>query len=101
MDDPATRGVWRIPAGAAPYRETREFEAETTPAALMRAHDTKAGVWGELVIAAGRLSFFDLRPGGACHELGPGRHGLIEPQAPHRVEPHAGVRFKVVFHRRS
>lgn len=60
-----------------------------------------AGVWGELVVLAGSLRFFELGgPTPIEHRLGLGRHGLIEPRAPHRVEPDDGARFYVVFHRR-
>jgi tellurite resistance-related uncharacterized protein len=94
------RQTWRIPADAQPYKRTREFGEHDMPTGLGREHDTMAGVWGELVVLAGRLRFFDLREAAHEHELGVGRHGVIEPGAPHRVEPQAGARFYVVFHRR-
>jgi tellurite methyltransferase len=94
------RHAWRIPTDALPYKRTREFGEHDMPAALRHEHDTKAGVWGELVVLAGQLRFFELGPEVREHELGVGRHGLIEPQAPHRVEPGPGTRFYVVFHRR-
>ncbi len=94
------RGEWRIPANARPYKRTREFGEADTPAALRRSHATAAGVWAELVVLAGRLRWFDLREATpAERRLEPGRHGLIEPEALHRVEPEAGARFYVVFHR--
>lgn len=91
-----------IPAEAQPYKQTREFTEHDMPAGLSSRHDTKPGVWGELVVLAGQLRFYDcsseaseLEP----RELGVGRHGVIEPGAPHRVEPQPGTRFYVVFHR--
>lgn len=95
---PGPRGEWRIPADAAPYKHTPAFDEHSTPAALRRAHDTKAGVWGEIVVASGCLRFHDLRADRVL-ELRRGRHGVVEPQAPHRVEPEPGTRFWVVFHR--
>jgi tellurite resistance-related uncharacterized protein len=100
MSDELPRRTWRIPADAEPYGQTPEFDEHSTPAGIRGRHDTKAGVWGELVVRAGSVAFFDLRPGGQTRELGPGRWGIIEPQAPHRVEPGDGARFCVVFHRR-
>lgn len=93
------RHAWRIPAEAQPYKRTREFTEHDMPAGLGREHDTMDGVWGELVVLAGRLSFFELGPEPHVHELGVGRHGVIQPRAPHRVEAQADTRFYVVFHR--
>lgn len=96
------RHAWRIPVDARPYKRTREFSDTDTPVGLRSQHDTAAGVWGELVVLVGGVRFFDL--GGdepSERSLGVGRHGVIEPQAPHRVEPEPGARFYVVFHRRD
>ena len=101
MPDPAQRHAWRIPAEAQPYKQTREFTEHDMPAGLSSQHDTKAGVWGELVVLAGKLLFYEdgFEDGSEPRELGVGRHGVIEPRAPHRVEPQPGTRFYVVFHR--
>jgi tellurite resistance-related uncharacterized protein len=93
------RHAWRIPSTVQPYKRTREFTEHDMPAALGREHDTMPGVWGELVVLAGRVLFFEIGPEPREHELGVGRHGLIEPRMPHRVEPQPGTRFYVVFHR--
>lgn len=101
----AQRHVWRIPTDARPYKRTREFTEHDMPVGLGREHDTAVGVWGELVVLAGQLRFFEFgfepssSPEPREHELGVGRHGVIEPRAPHRVEPQPGTRFYVVFHR--
>lgn len=94
------RHAWRIPTLVQPYKRTREFTEHDMPAALARQHDTMVGVWGELVVLTGCVRFFELGLEPREHELGVGRHGVIEPRAPHRVEPQAGTRFYVVFHRR-
>jgi tellurite resistance-related uncharacterized protein len=100
LEGPTARHAWHIPARARPYKRTREFDEHDMPAGLRSAHDTKAGVWGELVVLAGTLRFFDLaQPEAEPLRLGVGRHGVIAPQALHRVEPEPGTRFFVVFHR--
>lgn len=101
LEGPAgVRHAWLIPAQARPYGRTREFDEHDVPAGLRTAHDTKPGVWGELVVLAGVLRFFDLARGEPNEQrLVVGRHGVIEPQALHRVEPEPGTRFFVVFHR--
>ncbi|MCA9685008.1 MAG: DUF1971 domain-containing protein [Myxococcales bacterium] len=92
------RGRWLIPEAAAAYKRTPTFDGAGVPAALLRAHDTKAGVWGELVILAGSLLFVDLGDEQPRSErLGLGRHGLIQPERLHRVELAEDTRFFVVF----
>lgn len=91
----APAGDW--PAGLAAYRRTPDFDENTMPAALRRAHSTKPGVWAKLHVATGRLRFTD-ETSGVETVLGPGVHPLILPEAPHHVTPDGPVRFFVEFH---
>ncbi len=84
------------PADAAPYRRTPEFSQATVPAALTRAHSTKAGTWARLHVLEGRLIFRDLADGTEVM-LDPGIHPLIHPGRPHEVATPGPVRFFVEF----
>ena len=78
-----------------PSASRRSFTAESTPKALRSAHDTKAGVWGVIVVEQGRLVFVDCRNPDARLCLGVGRHEVIEPQVKHFVEPASDCVFHV------
>lgn len=87
------------PDDLAAYKRTPEFTAETVPAALLRRHSTKAGVWARLHLLSGTLVFRDLVAGNEQH-LTPGVHPVIYPQAEHAVLPSGSARFLVEFCRR-
>lgn len=87
------------PDGLACYRATADFTDATVPAGLRRAHTTKVGVWGRIVVAEGAVVYvargrrWRLTPGDA------GAHGVIVPGMHHHVEPEPGARFRVEFWR--
>ena len=86
-----------LPPGLTAYRRTPIFTETTLPAALRRRHQTKAGVWGVITIAEGRLRFRRLDP---LEEtmLDPASPGIVAPEEPHEVEPLGPVRFYIEFH---
>ena len=89
-----------LPPGLVCYRSTATFTPESVPAALLRAHNTKAGVWGLLRVLRGRVRYcLD----GAVPETVVIAHGgttVIEPETPHHVELlDADTAFVVEFHR--
>lgn len=86
-----------LPAGVEPYKRTPEFTEESVPAALVRRHDTKAGVWGRIHVLEGRMIYRILEPATEEHVLEPGRNGIVEPQVDHQVEMIGPVRFFVEF----
>ena len=85
------------PSTAQPYRSTPIFDQETLPAALRRAHSTKAGVWGIVRVLEGRLRYHDEATGEATI-LDPSTPGRIRPQALHHVEPLGAMRMRVDFY---
>lgn len=89
-----------LPDGLTLARTTDEFDEETVPAGLRRAHRVATGVWGRLQVRAGSLRFVweDGRPDEAV-DLDAGDSLVIPPDTPHRVEPGPGARFAVEFHR--
>ena len=95
-----TRISTTLPPGLVCYRSTATFKPESVPAALMRAHNTKAGVWGLLRVLRGRVRYcLD----GAMPEaavIASGETAVIEPEARHHIELlDPDSTFLVEFHR--
>ncbi len=80
-----------------PYRSTPIFDEHTLPAALRRAHQTKAGVWGVIRVLEGRLRLF-VQGEAAPHDLDATHAGVVEPTQLHHVEPVGAVRVQVDFY---
>lgn len=88
-----------LPTGLVLQRTTDEFSAERVPAGFLRAHRLAPGVWGMLRVTGGSLAFvWEDHPDDPV-ALVEGDAVVIPPEVPHRVEPRAGVRFVVEFHR--
>lgn len=88
-----------MPEQLTAYKRTPEFTAETVPVGLLRRHNTKAGVWGKIVVTKGRLLYRILEPAVKEIELDVTRQGVVEPTVYHEVEVRPGVRFYVEFYR--
>ena len=88
-----------LPEQVVAYQRTPEFTAATVPAGLLKAHSTKPGVWGTLVVLEGALTYRILEPTPSERRLTPGHPGVIEPTVLHEVVPEPAVRFYVEFHR--
>ena len=80
-----------------PYRVTPVFTEASLPAALRKAHSTRAGVWGVIRVLEGELRY---RTGEPEREtvLSPDRPGLIAPRQLHSVEPLGPMRMQVEFY---
>lgn len=88
-----------IPATCTSYKSTPTFTERTIPAGLLRAHQTKSGTWGKIVVLEGELSYRILEPEPEEILLDPENHGVVEPEILHEVEPMAAVKFYVEFFR--
>ncbi len=91
-----------LPSGLSPYRRTDIFTQDTVPAGLLKAHSTKAGIWGLIHVVEGELTYriVDGRRAAAERILTPATQpGLVEPEILHEVAPRGAVRFFVEFHR--
>ncbi len=91
--------VPELPANVSPYKETKEFDEHTVPAGLIRSHRTKAGVWGEIVVTAGHITYLLETEPEQRFSLTPDVSGVAAPEQPHRVIVPPGARFFVRFHR--
>ena len=86
-----------LPADVKPYKRTPEFTRESTPPGLLKAHNTKDGVWARIVVLEGSMTYRILEPGIEEIALDSQRFGVIEPRVLHEVVPNEGVRFYVEF----
>ena len=69
------------------------------PKGLLRAHQTKEGTWGKIVVLKGKLRYRVLEPEVKEFDLSPSNCGIVEPTVLHEVEPLNRVRFYVEFYR--
>jgi len=83
-----------LPSGLTPYKQTPTFTEATLPSALRAEHQTKPGVWAQIVVEEGKLEYSCAR---GTFLLQPGVDGVIEPASVHSVRPLQTVRFHVVF----
>ncbi len=79
-------------------RSTRRFDVDSVPGGLLSAHRIAPGVWGELRVFEGEVTFV-LEETGATRQLHAGERQVIEPDTSHHVEPAPGAEFAVSFHR--
>ena len=89
------------PAGFEPYKSTKVFDHETTPAGLLADHRTRPGVWGRLEVLEGALALCFVAPLDERVELRAGEVAAIPPELAHHVELDGPVRFRVEFCRRG
>ena len=83
-----------LPEGLSAYKKTKAFDAKSVPKGLLNDHTTKAGTWGRIVVAEGRLLYTIDQESWV---LQPGVVGIVEPMVPHRVTPQGPVLFHVEF----
>ncbi|ARN73753.1 DUF1971 domain-containing protein [Oceanicoccus sagamiensis] len=87
-----------LPEHIVPYKKTPTFDQDTVPKGLLKAHQTKAGVWGKIVILEGELEYTINEPETEVIILSPQRYGVVEPTIYHQVKPLGAVKFYVEFH---
>ncbi len=88
-----------IPQKCKPYKRTPEFSESSVPPGLLRAHQTKEGTWGAIVVVEGCLLYRVLEPETTEYLLDSQRSGVVEPGVLHEVEPQGSVKFFVEFYR--
>ncbi len=88
-----------LPTAVQAYKRTPTFTAHTTPKGLLKAHATKAGTWGKIVIVSGELRYRILEPTLEEVHLDVAHHGVVEPTVLHEVEPIGAVEFYVEFYK--
>lgn len=89
-----------LPAGMACYKTTAHFTSHNVPRSLLASHSVKAGVWGMLRVASGRVRYcVDGNPS-FSEIVSNGGAAVIEPDTPHHVElMDADSAFFIEFYR--
>ena len=86
-----------LPPDVQRYKQTPEFDENSVPAGLLKAHQTKEGTWGRIVVLSGSLLYRILEPEIEEIVLTEERFGVVEPTVLHEVSPQGSVRFYVEF----
>lgn len=89
------------PGGLRLVRLSPEWDEQTMPGGLGRAHRLAAGTWGRIVVHEGWLRFSMSSEPPLEVEVGPGDTQAIPPDVQHEVHPLGPVRFQVEFHAAS
>ena len=88
-----------LPNGLDHVRTTDTFDNTTVPAGLLRAHRVADGVWGNLVVHTGTVTFvFDDEPDQPIAARA-GDAVAIPPARQHHLELDGPATFAVEFHR--
>jgi tellurite resistance-related uncharacterized protein len=87
----------RLPDGVVEYKRTKSFDADTVPAGLLKSHNTKAGVWGEIVVERGHVTYVVETTPPKSFPLNERVRGVVEPEQNHHVEVMPGASFHVRF----
>ncbi len=85
----------KLPPEVREYNRTPTFDSGSTPAGLLNNHNTKAGVWGEIMVLQGTVEYVIEGPQGGSFTLQPGVVGVVAPEQVHHVQPQPGSRFYV------
>jgi tellurite resistance-related uncharacterized protein len=88
-----------LPENVNSYKKTPIFTNDSVPKGLLRAHQTKAGTWGKIVVLEGELQYRILEPELEVINLSPSLFGVVEPTVLHEVEPLGLMRFYVEFYK--
>jgi tellurite resistance-related uncharacterized protein len=86
-----------LPENVRVYKRTPDFNQETIPSGLLKAHTTKEGTWGKICVSKGKLLYTIEKEPTETIELTPEMFGVVEPRVPHHVEPLGEVEFFVEF----
>lgn len=86
-----------LPSSVVAYKRTPEFDENTIPPGLLKDHQTKAGVWGKIMVLDGQLQYTINEPLEVI-VLEAGAVGVVEPTVLHTVKALGHVRFYVEFH---
>ena len=88
-----------LPESVSAYKRTPTFTEDSVPKGLLKAHQTKVGTWGKIVVLEGHLAYKILEPDVKEERLSIERFGVVEPEILHEVQPEGAVKFYVEFYR--
>ena len=86
-----------LPEALRLVRSSPEWDENTMPRGLLRAHRVASGTWGRIVVHDGQLRFAASTEPVLEVVLGPGSTHAIPPNVEHKVQPLGPVRFVIEF----
>jgi tellurite resistance-related uncharacterized protein len=86
-----------LPDSVSAYRRTPTFDQDSVPPGLLKAHSTRPGTWGRIVVVRGELLYRIIEPELEEVLLSARTFGVVEPGALHEVAPIGEVEFYVEF----
>ena len=86
-----------LPGHFVAYKRTPEFDGQSVPKGLLRAHSTKRGVWGRLTVSQGQLLYRSHAPLENQRIVAAPAQAIIVPELEHHLEIVGPVRFQVEF----
>ncbi|MEM7466761.1 MAG: DUF1971 domain-containing protein [Pseudomonadota bacterium] len=87
-----------LPSNVRETKKTPEFDEQNIPKGLLKAHQTKEGVWAKIIIMEGSLLYTINEPELETNILNPEFPGVVEPTILHEVAPKGPVKFYVQFY---
>ena len=87
----------QMPAHVKAYSKTAVFTSETVPEKITNAHDTKRGVWGQLTVNQGEVSYFLEGQETPLATISAGECFTIIPEERHFVRLSDDAEFFVAF----
>lgn len=88
-----------LPDTVSAYKRTPEFNQDTVPKGLLKAHQTKIGVWGKIIVLKGELEYTINAPEQEVILLDEQTQGIVEPAILHQIKPLGEVQFYIEFYR--
>lgn len=89
----------QLPDSVHKYSETPIFNEKSTPAKLTSSHNTKAGVWGKLLVLDGALDYILASDPENVMRVAKGAHCIIEPEIFHYLRLWFPVSFRIEFYK--
>lgn len=86
-----------MPEHIAFYKCTPEFNETTIPSGLLKNHQTKDSVWGEIVVLSGHLLYTIETPFEQI-SLDKNTFGVVEPTVLHQMKQVGPIQFYVAFY---
>lgn len=87
----------KLPKNVQVYKKTSVFCENSTPAALLKDHLTKAGFWAKISILKGKLQYVLRSDPTEEIELNFEKFGVVEPEVLHHVKLNGHVKFFIEF----
>lgn len=88
-----------LPVNVTSYKKTPDFDESSIPKDLLKAHQTKEGVWAKISVSDGKLEYKINEPESEMVILDKNKYGVVEPMILHDIKVVGEVRFDVEFYK--